>query len=238
MSNMQGADAQNTDKESGGRTGNYLSLNSNLKLMDYIFIQAITNLETSCKYSENGCQYAVARADVESHEESCLFRKIECPHWECEEKQQIRLVIDHLKTLHGCIQSTNFALINYVVSSSRPCATWEPLILSHDGHSFLFNCIIRDFNWSLWLSVLGDHKLAEEYRVKITLAPNGGTLASVSLNSGKVYSTDTKKVDVFEDAEGILEVTKNMAKKVGDVLSNGDLDISVSYQIMRVIPNE
>ena len=41
MSNMQGADAQNTDKESGGRTGNYLSLkldNSNLKPMDYIFI--------------------------------------------------------------------------------------------------------------------------------------------------------------------------------------------------------
>ena len=185
-----------------------------------------------CKFSEKGCDFVGIRAALRSHEESCLFREVECPQWNCTEKIQIGLVVDHLKGCHGSIESQGYE-VNYNRSNSgRQNSSWAPYILSFDGRKFFLNCVIIDNIWNLWLTVLGGVELAEKYEVKLNVPSEGVKHTSIA-HVGKVHSTDTGFDDVIEDHEGILDFSHKMSLKLGCVDAAGAVKIPIGYQILH-----
>ena len=49
---------------------------------------------------------------------------------------------------------------------------------------------------------------------------------------GKVYNIDMSKEEVLQDQRGILEMSKNMADKIG-IMRDGKLRICTEYDIIR-----
>ena len=172
------------------------------------------------------------KAASKSHEESCLFRKIECPQWNCSEKIQIGLVVDHLKGCHGSIESKGCTNSTNRIISGLTNIAWPLSIVSLDERKFFLNIVVIDDIWNLWVAILGGVELAEKYEAKFTILSKGDTPASIAM-TGKVYSTDIEKNDVLTDHEGVLDFSDKMALKLGDVLADGAINIRFGYQIMH-----
>ena len=144
--------------------------------------------------------------------------------------------MDHLKTIHnsheanlGSSGQTNRIL---VINLPRERDTaWAPRIVLFDNQTFLLNCIVRDNNWSTFVTVIGGEELADKYEVKMSIPTDEDKPASISL-LGKVFSADLDKEDLLQDHYGILEFNSNMAVKLGDMWDADDLEIDISYEII------
>ena len=188
-----------------------------------------------CKHSENGCEYVGVKEVMQSHEESCLFRNVECPKFTCDEKLQVRFAIDHLKNSHKCDENKGPLISHFENEISDQNGTYNPNIILFDGQKFLQHCIVKRNIWRIWVTVLGDGKLAQNYEAKFNIPEDGarGTPASLSFK-GKVYSADIEKDYVQEDHEGILDFPSTLALKLGDDFdADGEFKIHYKCQIQH-----
>ena len=171
---------------------------------------------------------------MRKHEDRCSFITFECPQVNCGANLIIAEVVDHIKNVHGGRYNTNFKdAISWLLPRGeemfRSDMTWQPSITIFDGHTFLLNACVKDLNMIGWAVVIGDKKIAKKYEVSIKAK---GYAAEVSV-WGDVYSLDIAPKDILDDWKGVLEISKNMARKLARVRTDGRQDIRVKYELRR-----
>ena len=84
----------------------------------------------------------------------------------------------------------------------------------------------------LWVTILGTEEEAQTFEAKIIACPHYGMCDTSIKIRGKVYNIDMSKEEVLQDQRGILEMSKNMADKIG-IMRDGKLRICTEYDIIR-----
>ena len=80
----------------------------------------------------------------------------------------------------------------------------------------------------LWVTLLGTEEEAKTFEVKMT----AGTHDTLISMRSKVYSIDKRKEEVLQEHGGVMEVSKNMADKMGR-MEDGKFMLHVKYYITR-----
>ena len=203
-----------------------------------MFFQAIEfTIKLPCKFSGKGCEYEGTKAILQVHMRSCSFRDIECQYpiqlVKCKKRVKMTKFLDHLRNDHKSDTLSTHALgkaiADWDISSSFRHQEFNPFIFPYDGHIFLLNGKVTDFNLSLWVSVIDTKEGWEKYEVQISHG-NQGQNSVWSGCSGKVYSTDISHEDVLQDGKGVLELSKNHLRKVPRN-ERGNYSLTVNYDI-------
>ena len=187
-----------------------------------------------CKFSDGGCKFVGAAAIVKEHEESCTFRKLECPQVFCEANLMMAKVVNHVMNVHGATIYTNLKRTIYwslnngeeLFASDK---TWQPSMTVFDGHVFLLNACIKDLRWVGWAVIIGDKKMAKKYEVSMKAI---GHSAEVTV-WGDVYSLDISAKEILDDWKGVLQINKKMARKMVRMRADGGRGIAVKYELLR-----
>ena len=110
--------------------------------------------------------------------------------------------------------------------------SWVPTMSEYDAQTFLINAVVKDSSWSLWVVIMGDKETAEKYAVKMSIRGLGDPSVAV-LHWGDVYSIEVGVKDILEDWKDVLELNKNMVRKLGRVRADGTQNITVEYEFWR-----
>ena len=183
-------------------------------------------MEFPCKFSEKGCKEVGARTAMQNHIGRCIFgNNMECPDLSCKVKMSLGEVVEHLKIVHRSPEweatdsgeiMEKMLLYNELRYKLHavPDANYIPIIASIEGETFLIHSIKRDFTTIFWVSIVGIEKDACKFEVKIIASPDEDAPLSIR-TKGKVYSLEMKTEDIIKDASNTLEITKNMANRMG-----------------------
>ena len=194
-----------------------------------------------CKFSDGGCKFVGAGAIVKKHEDSCSFRMIGCPTSFCKKMVPFARVKNHIRNIHGAgylqNRSGKFrAFLSGAIPSGDnlydPEMSWAPSMTVYDGETFLINAIVKDHNWSLWVVIIGDKKIAQKYSVSMRISGLGEIAAAVTV-WGNVYSIEVDVKDILDDWKGVLEFNKNMLRKLDRVRADGTRSIAVEYELRK-----
>ena len=99
------------------------------------------------------------------------------------------------------------------------------ITIIHD-RTFFLNFLKRDHIEMLWVTLLGTEEEAKTFEVKMT----AGTHDTLISMRSKVYSIDKRKEEVLQEHGGVMEVSKNMADKMGR-MEDGKFMLHVKYYI-------
>ena len=80
-----------------------------------------------------------------------------------------------------------------------------------------------------WVCILGPEEEAQKFEARITAGPHRDTQTRMR---GKVYSIEKSKEEVLEDQGGILEISNNMAGKMG-VMEEGEPWLHMDLDIIK-----
>ena len=192
-------------------------------------------MDLPCKFSDKGCKQVGDRNVIQAHLGQCIFGKFECPHWPCKEMVTYGEAVEHLKNTHDTI----------VVNSERNEIMWKlhqqqkdvtsvPILSFVHGRKFILNGIKVDNIMMLWVTVLGTEEEAQTLDVIMTAGPHCHMQTRMR---GKVYSIEKSKEEVLQDPHGILEISNNMAGKMGE-MEEGEPWLHVDYDIIRKEGND
>ena len=84
-----------------------------------------------------------------------------------------------------------------------------------------------------WVTILGTEEEAQKFEVRITAGPNHKNDDMGIKITGRVYSIEMSKDEVLQDQNGILEVSKNMTGKMGEI-QNGVFEIYTEFDIRKL----
>ena len=192
-------------------------------------------MDLPCKFSEKGCKQVGVRSTMQAHVKQCKFREVECPRWPCEEMVTYGEVVDHLKNAHGTTRETiNERSVMWSLNQQQQHKTHVPILSFYHGRTFIFNCMKRDHITMLWVTVLGTEEEAKTFEVVMTAGPHRDMQTRMR---GKVYSIEKSKEEVLQDPHGILEISNNMAGKMGE-MEEGEPWLHVDYDIIRKEGND
>jgi hypothetical protein len=64
--------------------------------------QFISTLPAKCSHNGEGCLFQTTggNATLKSHEADCVFKRVPCPHTDCEEKMSLALLESHVNRYH------------------------------------------------------------------------------------------------------------------------------------------
>ena len=196
--------------------------------------------ERPCIFSVNGCLKVGDIATMKKHSPVCSLRNVECPYWKCPKKVHLQNVTEHMKHAHsavvwpnsecGQMQGVCYALpiSRYNNRNLETELVLTPIVAAYDGQTFIANGVLKDGRWSLWVSLLASEKESQEYEVTMSGEANG-TCVKVTCS---VYSVDLGRINLLEDGEGVLELSRNMAKKLGRI-EDGKFKVEIEYEIRR-----
>ena len=198
--------------------------------------------EWPCIFSANGCLKVGDHATMKEHSPVCSLRNIECPYWKCPKKVHLQNVTDHMMNVHsavvwpdsecrfGQIQGVNYMLpiSNYNNRNVKAQLVLTPVVAAFDGQTFIANGVIKDGRWFLWVSIVASEKESQHYEVTIS-AEARGSCAKVTCS---VYSVDLGRMNLPEDGEGVLELSRSMAKRLG-MIEDGNFKVEIDYEIRR-----
>ena len=82
-----------------------------------------------------------------------------------------------------------------------------------------------------WVTIVGTENDAQRYEAKMNAVPKDNATANIMIK-GKVYSIVKSREDVLRDENGILELGRIMAGKMGKMI-NGEMKLEIKYHIVR-----
>ena len=210
---------------------------------------ACSHKKIECKYSGDGCGFIGKKGiTYNAHVHACNFRKVKCPEVKCAEMIVLRRITDHIKSKHaityvGRGESHGRHIIFYKWGGATIPRYWHSLsIITFAGFTFIPMLLIENGVWRIWTIMVGERSDAQNFCIEINIRSKDSDCdwtckAKVALNfKGKVYSIHEGKSlhqKVEEDAEGVLEFTQGMAKKMLEY--EGDqLGIRVQYVVSKM----
>ena len=103
----------------------------------------LENIDHKCIFDD--CDYQFALEDLETHERSCLHRKIQCPDEDCAQTVSLSNLVDHLLQSENCCVEKTAPLVpdkswnrrNFSVKDvSAKTGSWPIHIYTYNGETF------------------------------------------------------------------------------------------------------
>ena len=164
---------------------------------------------------------------------------IECPYGPCTKKIPMAEAVGHLKVDHKAKEYKQNG--SGVVRLSWLPGSWiqlgkqghcSPAIATYDDCTLFLHAYSGSRSWEFWVTHLGGEKQAQKCEVKMVSSHK--ELPTSITFQGKVYGSDTNKVDFFseEGKDGVLELSTSLMKKIG-YMHEGKLKMPMTYELIR-----
>jgi len=144
------------------------------QLRNLVAEQLLTELSHNCKFADHGCTFEETLTALESHEEECRYRLVNCSSLSCDTKRVSMAQLEkHIKEDHlpvgdlnaKCYTSGKFlARLNVQGSDlEQPFIYFKPIYIQVGEHIFFRQALRnQEGQWHLWLYMIGTPKECEE----------------------------------------------------------------------------
>ena len=153
-----------------------------------------------CCHNENGCREMLKEKEYEDHQQSCIYRSVNCPALACGDKIRVKDVSDHLSIWHPPP-----VIRPIIVARNEFIMTWVPdykhyrprLFYSQDGNQCYAICYEDKLTFFFWIYVAVSPVEAKNYECVLSLSNVSGDLTF----RGKVHPLDTHFSTILSNEE-------------------------------------
>ena len=190
------------------------------------------------KCSFNGCDKIMTKELLDKHEKDCLFRKVKCPVFTCQQELFVTDIMFHVEAAHPVVRLANedlpFIRKNFSMRSNKSLTPrsnlWAPCHMRLGDEDFFAQVTISDFNLYFWVYMVGHADKAKGYRYKIKLFNHEND--EEMLYSGPVVSIDSLR-NSQTHGSGLVLVSHQFKKYY-----SADRKINFEASIFRVFSVE
>jgi len=163
--------------------------------------------EHNCKFAN--CDQKFLLADIEKHEEVCLFRTVNCLHQKCNEKVSLSNLPDHLLKSKECSVrgeiiplSENWTTLMYSINQeiqASPIISWLVRVYSFSGEVFAVFPNKCGGQFYIQVVMLAVQNQCSKFRFEVVVHEEGTTVSDSRMTArfdGEPLSIDLKKKDL------------------------------------------
>jgi len=216
-----------------------------------VFENLLSKMTHGCKFSDQGCTFEGTYTPLETHEQDCEFRLVNCSSLSCKTQVSQSKLLEHMEKDHKKEEFFNrphpatvqFTVAGATFNQQYPM-TWMPSHIKFEGqHFFLqfwrkagpvypsFGGGYRDIGntvgqWHVWVNMLASKKSCEGFIYTVKVSGQGLMEKEGASFSGRCVPLDHSKEKVAELGTCLI-FSDTQAKRFW---ANGQIKIHVSIE--------
>lgn len=181
----------------------------------------IQRIQHPCDFRDAGCEARCDINTISSHEDSCRYRLVRCPHWACDEKVSVTNLTSHVLDAECGDNYMSKPLpyqeeieYNRSLDDQDGNSFWRPSLLQYQDITFYLQVEKQDKQWYFYVQMEGSSTESDKFETKIIVSKySNSERHSVSYN-GKVCPIDIKGADELDAVGCGLNIRDAVMEKI------------------------
>lgn len=192
----------------------------------------LSKVTHACKFADHGCIFEEAFGPLESHEQDCEFRLVNCISRVCETKVSLAKLLEHIEEDHKeeeipSIQNPIVSNLEVRDANFEASTIWGPKHSKIGGQHFFIYCWRSvGGHWHCWVNMIGSKKKCDEYIFTAEVSGQDEMENEGISFSGPCVPLDYSKEKVAELGRSLI-FTDAQAKRLW---ANGNINYHVTIK--------